>query len=104
MNSRLMQCEYCGRIARLTRSDKQTCSNNCAVKLLYCRKHNYETPLETYLKMLSEAEDTEDGQAIEPVIKKEISRTTKKNIINDSELDEKINKYSIHLKQLKHGN
>ena len=46
--TRLIPCEFCGKITKLTRTDKKVCSNLCSVKLIYARNHAYQTPYETY--------------------------------------------------------
>jgi hypothetical protein len=53
-------CNYCGRITELSRKDKNVCSNPCAVKYLYAKKHNVETPYETFLRLTNDgAPDTD---------------------------------------------
>lgn len=92
---RLIQCANCGKITSLTRSDKLTCSNACAVKLIYARNHNFQTPFEAYLSYI----ETEENTLISEGMNNNIVES-KKNIKNDSELDEKLKKYNLKLKTI----
>ncbi|HWY11822.1 MAG TPA: hypothetical protein VN026_10880 [Bacteroidia bacterium] len=104
--NRLIQCGYCGRICKLTRSDKSCCSNTCAVKLIYAKKHNYETPLESYLRLINGVGlDSLEPDILEQEIK--IKQEPEKIRIgnnNMTEIDEKLKKYSKkNLNQLENG-
>ncbi len=119
----LIQCAFCGKITALTRSDRLTCGNSCSVKLIYSRTHNFQTPLENYLKFIEEniEDENETDNLInsldvtlkrqnennvkkiitEPFFKKEqILIQPKLNAASLTEIEEKIKKYNTKLKTI----
>ena len=98
MDGRLIQCGYCGRVTKLTRTDKTACGNLCSSKIIYARKHSFETPFETFLRLTKEeSEDVAEANIasleLESLVKIERNnevRPTEKNIIKKEDSMSKI--------------
>jgi hypothetical protein len=88
----------------MSRSDKVCCTNSCAVKYIYARKHNFDTPLDSYNKMIGESVEYNEPNPIS-AFKSERQEVKIKNNsgIDVDEIQQKIIKYSTNLKNIKNG-
>lgn len=80
---RLDLCDYCNKVYEVIRADKATCNNNCASKLISCRKLGRQTPRELYEQLYGE------GGEIKSIVIVPDTNNNTATVTNASEQSEK---------------